>query len=47
MNDTDPPFEPDLSVIDVAAWLRIKDEDWMSHVAFHDEDDIIFQEDAA
>ena len=43
----DAAFTPDLSIIDVAAWLRVKDEDWMSEVIFDFEDDFAFGDVAA
>ena len=45
---SEPPFAPDLSVIDIAAWLRVRDENWMDDVAFDfDDDTFLIEEDAA
>ena len=43
----DAPFAPDLSVIDIAAWLRIREDDWESLVAFDQDENLFLEEDAA
>ena len=47
-NANDMPFAADLSVIDIAAWLRIRESDWEAHIEFDQLDtEFLIEEDAA
>jgi len=41
------PFAPDLSVIDIEGWLRMREADWESQIDFDMDPDFFIEEDAA
>lgn len=47
IEDHNAPFAPDLSVIDIAAWLRTRDDAWERLIDVDLEDTFFIEEDAA